>query len=249
MPVAFPLMTDAAWLDKIEKVLRQFARRHRFTYAKSERVVAGAFEIGCFHSLVQYYADDCTVSAENLQDGKFRYLTSPNGNPDNFSYVVIKHRRTTYELRQQVRVRSSINSDIAFTPDIVVFRTRKRVKSHKDPDYANGKRTFFYVEASDLVSLHECKCMNPFPELMVSFLGMVFAAFPWATEPAFGNRIDKKSLHLAPSLFVGGSARGLHLKMVTALKASFPVNMILGMHYGTWDLTRDEANLNKIKVS
>jgi hypothetical protein len=88
--------------------------------------------------------------------------------------------------------------------------------------------------------------MNPFPELMVSFLGMVFAAFPWAKKKDFDGRINADSLHLAPSLFVGGSARGLHLRMVKALKESFPVNIILGMHYGTWELDRDDAHLNRI---
>jgi hypothetical protein len=239
-------MTEDEWLKTVEAKVRQFARTHGVTYAKTERIVAAAFEIGCFHSLVEYYAQTCVVEPENLKDGKFRYLTTPNGNPANFSYVVIKHKNRTYQLRQQVRVRSSIHSDIAFTPDMVVFRTSKQVKDHRDDDYAKGKRSFFFVEAADLVSFHECKSMNPFPELMVSFLGMIFAAFPWAKETDFGERIDKDSLHLAPSLFVGGSARGLHLRMVKALKASFPVNIILGMHYGTWELDRDDADLNRI---
>jgi len=68
----------------------------------------------------------------------------------------------------------------------------------------------------------------------------------WATEEDFGRSIDKDSLLLAPSLFVGGSARGLPLRMVKALKDSFAVNIILGMHYGTWELDRDDANLNRI---
>lgn len=129
---------------------------------------------------------------------------------------------------------------------MVVFRADKKVKNRLDDDYAKGKRSFFYVDADDLVSLYECKCMNPFPELMVSFLGMVFAAFPWAKRPDYDGRIDEESIHLAPALFVGGSPRGLHLRMVRALKASFPVNIILGMHYGTWELKSDDAELNRI---
>lgn len=239
-------MTDDQWLKQVEQKIRLFARAHGATYSKSERAVAAAFEIGCFHSLVEYYSVHCTVRPENLINGRYKYLTTPNGNPDNFSYVVIEHGDHEYQLRQQVRVRSAIHSDIAFTPDMVVFRTSKRVRNHRDDDYAKGKRAFFYVEASDLVTLHECKCMNPFPELMVSFLGMVFAAFPWAKEDDYDGRIDQDSLHLAPSLFVGGSPRGLHLRMVKALRGSFPVNIILGMHYGTWDLSDEDAELNKI---
>jgi hypothetical protein len=194
---------------------------------------------------VEYYDQYGEITPKGLQDGKFRYLTSPNGNPANFSYVEIEHKSRKFELRQQVRVRSGVNPDIAFTPDMAVFNTDRKVKELRDPDYAKGKRTFFYIDAADLISFHECKCMNPFPELLVSFLGMVFAAFPWARDKDYDGRIKKGYLHLAPTLFVGGSARGLHLKMIKALRDSFPVNVIVGMHYGTWELSNDD-DLNKI---
>lgn len=241
-------MNDDQWIESIERKIKDFASNHGATYSKSERVVSAAFEIGCFHSLVEFYAETTTVTAENLIDGKFRYLTTPNGNPRNFSFIKITHGKKEYQIRQQVRIRSAINPNIAFTPDIAVFEKEGNVKSRYDEDYANGKRSFFYVDAKDMISIHECKCMNPFPELMVSFLGMVYSAFTWATVKDFDGMIDKESLHLAPSLFVGGSARGLHLKMVTGIKESFPVNIILGMHYGTWNLAKDDADLNRIKT-
>jgi hypothetical protein len=241
-------MSDDQWLRSIERKIKDFASIHKATYSKSERAVSAAFEIGCFHSLVEFYEESADVTVENLQEGRFRYLTTPNGDPRNFSFVKVTDGDKEYQIRQQVRIRSAIDPNIAFTPDIAVFRKEKNVKSRYDDDYANGKRSFYFVDAKDMISIHECKCMNPFPELMVSFLGMVYSSFTWATAEDYDGMIDKDSLHLAPSLFVGGSARGLHLKMVAAIKDSFPVNIILGMHYGTWNLAKDDANLNRIKT-
>ena len=241
------MLNENKWIATIEKKIRDFATHHGSTYSQSERVISAAFEIGCFHSLVEFYAERCQVMPENLIDGKFRYLTSPNGNPKNFSCIKIIHRNSEYQLRQQVRIVSAINPDIAFTPDMCVFRRSRSIKSHYDKDYAKGNRSFFFINAKDMIAIHECKCMNPFPELLVSFLGMVYASFEWATAKGYGGMVDKSSLHLAPSLFVGGSARGLHIKMISAIKTSFPVNIIAGMHYGTWDLTKADAELNKVR--
>jgi hypothetical protein len=37
-------------------------------------------------------------------------------------------------------------------------------------------------------------------------------------------------------LFVGGTARALHLKMIAAMEASYRLNIVVGMHSGTWSL-------------
>jgi len=239
--------TDLEWVAQIEREIKTFAAKHRFAYSKNERQISAAFEIGCFHCLVNYYAEHGKVTVQNLQNGAYRYLTTPNGNPANFSFVEIKIGRRKFYLRQQVRICSAENRDIAFTPDIVILRVGRTMKGRNDKDYANGKRTFFYSDAKDVVSLFECKSMNPFPELLVSFIGMLVAAFPWASNKQLAKRrIDTKGVHLAPGLFVGGTARGMHIRMVQAMKTTYPINLFLGMHYGTWDMDPDD--LNKLKL-
>ena len=37
-------------------------------------------------------------------------------------------------------------------------------------------------------------------------------------------------------MFVGGTARALHLKMIAAMEASYRLNIVVGMHSGTWSL-------------
>jgi len=76
--------------------------------------------------------------------------------------------------------------------------------------------------------------MNPFPELMVSFVGMLVTAHSWHPN---GTEVAPASKgHLAPTLFVGGTARALHLKMIAAMEASYRLNIVVGMHSGTWSL-------------
>lgn len=101
-------------------------------------------------------------------------------------------------------------------------------------DFAAGKRKLFSVKSDQVVAAHECKSMNPFPELMVSFVGMLVTAHRWypnGTEVA-----PARKGHLAPTLFVGGTARALHLKMIAAMETSYQLNIVVGMHAGTWSL-------------
>jgi hypothetical protein len=142
-----------------------------------------------------------------------------------------------------VRVRSIVHPDIQFTPDFIVFREGVTIHETTDEDYARGRKRLFYVRGEDLVAVHECKSMNPFPELIIGFLGMLIAAHPWANRPDAKRRIVRDGKHLAPSLFVGGSARGLHQRMVKAVGENYPVNLFLGMHYGTWRLFREKSEL------
>jgi hypothetical protein len=100
---------------------------------------------------------------------KYRYLTTPNGNPSNFSYVWTDGE---YEIRQQVRIKSHIDDEIAFTPDIIVLFRNSEMSSIKRVDYASGRRPFYTVSSKSVVAAHECKSTNPFPELLVSFMNL-----------------------------------------------------------------------------
>ncbi len=146
--------------------MKEFAARHKLVFKATAREVSASFEIGCFHALSEFYAAEFDVTPENLtQKGEYRYLTSPSGNPANFSYLGFHSPSGCFELRQQVRIRSHLNPDIAFTPDLVVVHEGTVVSSVKDFDYASGKRPFYCVDTEAVVAAHECKSMNPFPEL------------------------------------------------------------------------------------
>jgi len=227
-----------AWVRRAERLVSDFAKRHGHTYAKSKRQLYAAFEVGCYLALVRRYEQDgypCEI--QNLEKGRsFRFLTTPSGNPANFSYVVVGGGAGNVQVRQQVRVRSHIDPEIAFTPDIVVLRAETDVSGARDPDYGGGKRRFFCVSAEQVIAAHECKSLEPFPELLVSFIGILMAAHDWLKGSGESDSATLEKPHLAPTLFIGGTGRPIHQRMIRALCKAFPMNVVQGLHYGTWDL-------------
>lgn len=237
------------WIRAVESEAAAFAQKYHHVYSVSAAVAAAAFEIGCFHAIVNLYSKSCRVSPENLKDGSYRYLTTPSGNPANFSFVKLEHRTTgeKFEIRQQVRVRASINREIQFTPDLIVLYTGTRIGEDLDAEYAGGKRKYFYVDSEEVIAAHECKSTNPFPELFVSFLGMLLTAHHWLKHSGLRDSIVPGGWHLAPTLFVGGSLSMWHSRMVKALTATYPINIVTGLHAGSWDLSA-RADMNLIRL-
>jgi hypothetical protein len=229
--------------------MRDFATAYSTIYSKTEREIAAYFEIGCLLALVEFYEKGGFVGdvRNKDKDGSYRYLTTPNGNPANFSFLVMSKDGEQIEIRQQVRILSHVGSDIAFTPDIVVIPHKAALQSKKDADYAGGKRSFFFVQSRDVIAAHECKSMVPFPELLVSFIGMLVAGHQWTERDSPSDVITSNGAHLAPALFVGGSPRAIHLRMIKGLKSAYPMNIIVGMHAGTWDLLGDNADVRRMR--
>jgi len=224
------------WLASVEQASTTFAAKYKVLLQWSDRQLSAAFEVGCFHALLGFYErQNYALSAENLQDGKFRYLTTPSGNPKNFSYVKVQGSDGAFEIRQQMRIESHLDSAIAFTPDLVVVKSGADLQESKNEDYAGGKRKFFRVHSKDVISAHECKSMNPFPELLIAFVGMLTAAHEWHPSGDWVLHTSAEG-HLAPTLFVGGNASALYLKMISAMQKVFKLNIVCGLHLSTWSL-------------
>ncbi len=43
------------------------------------------------------------------------------------------------------------------------------------------------------------------------------------------------------------AALPVHLKMIKGLKNAYPLNIVVGMHSGTWNLLGDHADIKKMK--
>lgn len=220
------------WKRRAESLIKKFEREYSSTYVKQERKYFALFEIGCFLTLLDAYRKNgFLIKTKNLNDdGNYRYLTTPSGNPDNFSYILLSKNSVKYQLRQQVRIAVSKDKRIYFTPDIVVIQGNPKISHKKDDLYANGKRSFFYVTSKNVIAAHECKCLEPFPELFASFIGMHTLAHDWRSKKVQKKIVEKG--HLAPSLFVGGKARGFHLEMIAAYEKHFHINIITNLHSG-----------------
>jgi hypothetical protein len=80
------------------------------------------------------------LEVENLtKDCEFAYLTSPAGNPANFSYVIASINNVEYEIRQQLKIYSDLDEQISFAPDLAVVKKNIEIEEVRDPDFANGK--------------------------------------------------------------------------------------------------------------
>lgn len=238
----------AKWLKHAEQLAKDFSADHGVTVRISDRQLSAAFEVGSLHALLQFYSSQgYRLEPKNLTvAGEYRYLTSPAGNPANFSWVEATGPDGIFEIRQQVRIQSHIDEDIAFTPDIVVLQEGASVQNSRRDEYAGGKRPFYCVKSSSVVAAHECKSMNPFPELMVSFIGMLVSAHEWYPD-GDGYVHSHEAGHLAPTLFVGGTARNLQLRMISAMQKVYKMNIVCGLHEGTWSLV--DAKNRMLRVS
>src|SRR5689334_7893012 len=112
---------DSDWVLAAEQSARSFAAAHGTTYNFNWDNLWAAFEVGCFHVVVDFYRGPYHIALQNLTTaGEYRYLTTPNGNPDNFSFVRLTGPGGSFDLRQQVRVQSALDERISFTPDLVI---------------------------------------------------------------------------------------------------------------------------------
>jgi len=194
--------------------------------------------------LVKNYEDSTgSIAVENLnKSGEFQYLTTPSGNPANFSWFKFHYGGQEFQIRQQVRIKSHWHSDITFSPDIVVLKPGAEIEDPKFQYYANGKNRFFHVLSSQVVSAHECKCLTPFPELLVSFVGMFGAAHEWYNPREEVEYIGEDGVHPAPCLFIGGDSNGIQRRMAAGLEATFPFNVVTGLHFGRFRMRRDPGD-------
>lgn len=245
------MTTDSdSWLMEVEQRVKGFCKEFSTTYAVKKRERSAAFEIGCLHMLVKNYEEASgTLTVENLNnENEFRYLTTPSGNPANFSWFKFSIDEDEFQIRQQVRVKSHWHEDVAFCPDIVVLKTDAEIAEPKLEEYAGGKRRFFHVMSSEVVTAHECKSLPPFPELLVSFIGMFGAAHRWYDPKNNGEYLEEEGVHPAPCLFIGGNTNGIQRKMAKGLEETFPINVVSGLHWGQFRMLRDNQEHPEYKI-
>jgi len=89
-----------------------------------------------------------------------------------------------------------------------------------------------------VIAAHECKSTVAFPELYAGFLGLALLTVGWM-KPNSNQEFKGKRWHLAPTLFVGGTANQVGSNMTKALSRLYPINVITGLHREITLLGRD----------
>jgi hypothetical protein len=218
---------------ELEKEIQEFMNIHKTSFSNHASRISDYFEMCCFNYIVRFYDEkDYIVSIENLQDNKYRYKCSTQGNQENFSHFNVSKEKNGathhFEIHHNLAVQSSHEPGIYTTPDITVIKGQS---IEIDEDFYAGKKKLSYVGNVNLVTFCEVKQFHPFPELMFNFIGTVNELRPthldWShptLEPA----------HIAPSLLISGKPNSHALKIKGSLEERYCVNIVYDLFTSTY---------------
>ncbi|WP_313090344.1 hypothetical protein [Chryseobacterium flavum] len=232
-------------LNEFEKEITDFANKHRLEVAEHSKRISDFFEISCFNYLVRYYKNKgYTATPQNLISGKYRYKCSPAGIQKNFSFFEIKKivRGIEYkfEIHHNLAIQSSHNEDIYTTPDIVIIQSNSIKYT---TSYYNTKKTFSFVENTDLKTFCEVKNFAPFPELLFNFIGVLNEL-----KKEYMNNKNKSDspVHIAPSLIISGKGNKPTNLIRERLQSRYNINIIYDTFFeGRFYFTKQAGELNK----
>jgi hypothetical protein len=212
-------------VDELEKEIVRFMNLNKASFSNHAKRLSDYFEMCCFNYVVKFYkAKGYGIEIENLQDGKYRYKCSTQGNQENFSNFKVSKKvgeqLFEYAIYHNIAIQSFHGQDIYTTSDISIVRYGK---INTDPDHYGGKKKLSFIANGDLISFCEVKQFPPFPELMFSFIGIV-------NELIHGIMVQQQAtyrpVHLAPSLMISGKPNAHALRIKTSLEKRYCVNII-----------------------
>lgn len=217
------------WKDRQEliKDISSFTQRNGALFKDLAPRISDLFEMSVYNDVIKFYKrkrldiEVCNL----LRDGTFKFKLSPTGLSQNFSYFKIKHDDNNfYEVHHNIKIQSSLDLHIYYTADISVTR-KDGVTTDKQK---NGKK-HSYVKKENLISFFEVKNMNPYPEALLNFNGILLEFFPeLITNKAMLN-ISVRKQHLTPSIVFSGVGSEYTQGMVKTLVARYQHNIIIGL--------------------
>lgn len=223
------------WKDRIEllKDISSFIVRNGAFFKQNAKRMSDLFEMSIYNDAIRYYRRkkyDLTAM-KLMRDGTFRYKLSPAGLAENFSYFVVKkavgrgrkRHDVSYEVHHNIKVQSAHDDHIYYTADVsVVICHGVRTVMQR-----SGKR-HSYVANENLVTFFEIKNMNPFPEVLFGFSGLVLEVFPRLIDKTLPYGSGKG--HLLPSVVFSGVGT-VHAKHVAdSLSGRWGFNVIDGIY-------------------
>ena len=192
---------------EFEKELTSFSNKFKVSIRAHSKRISDYFEMSCYRMIVRYYeALGYSMSVCNLVGGAFRFKCSPMGHIHNFSYFkaskkVLNGQCEEFYIFHNATVQSAFDDDVFTTPDIVVSRVAK--PDFTDDYYLTSKLKLSYIGRENLITFCEAKHYNPFPELMINFIGTVNELKPKCLVN--GEDVPQSNVHIAPALMMSGT--------------------------------------------
>ena len=212
-------MSAQRFADKIKFFLNTYKTDIETVQSK----LSSFFEMKIYNDIVRAYEEmgyDCKPI--HLQDnGTFRYKTSTNGYLDNFSMFEIRKDGKVFWIVHNLKCESKDYEDCYITADVCVIKESSNERKQID------RQMMECVSNSNLMTFFECKFMNPFPELIASFIGLVKVLTPDLLEKNSGKS------HIAPSLICANNGSKNSSKFANRVQAMHTVNILNNMAYRT----------------
>lgn len=231
-------------IEELEKEVIAFANKFKTTVADQAKRISDYFEMSCFNYVVHFYElHGYNVTPENLQGGVYRYKCSTAGIQSNFSHFQATYRkgsRDEYEIHHNLAIQSCHDGELFTTPDISVI---KKGSIKFKTDYYDTKRVLSYAYNNDTFSFCEAKQMNPFPELLFNFIGVINELRKDIIENA---STDFVPVHIAPSLMISGKPSKPVGKIKESLEGRYCINIIFDMFYSA-AATFSYAKIGKLR--
>jgi len=169
------------WIDRdiLVKNAKRFTRAHGLFLRRHGPRISSLVEIAVYNSIVDYYKHfGYTATGANLGPKKsFRYKLTSSGLTENYSFFKVQKAGDTFHILHNISIQSSHHDHMYFTADVVISNrngaTTQKLKS--------GRRHSF-VSREDLITFAEVKHLNPFPEVLFNFMGLVLEFMPMLVE-------------------------------------------------------------------
>lgn len=224
------------WKDRVEllKDISSFIGRHGAFFKQNSKRMSDLFEMSVYNDAIRFYKRkkyDVVVKGLS-KDGSFRYKLSPSGLASNFSYFEVSKVSTnrrikitnTYQVHHNIKVQSAHDSHIYYTADVSVV-----CDDGVETKALSGGRKHSYVSKDKLVTFFEVKNLNPFPEVMFGFSGLVLEVLPGLILQDSSVRYGRKG-HLLPCLVFSGKCSAHSAHVANSLKARYGFNVISGLY-------------------
>lgn len=165
------------WIDRdlLIQNTRKFVQRYGYFFRENAKRIASLVEIALYNSLVQHYSSQgYRVAGANLGPKKsFKYKLTASGLAENYSYFTVEKNGQVFHILHNISIQSAHDAHIYFTADVVVAE-----KAGATTQTLRSGRRHSFVANSDLVTFAEVKHINPFPEVLFNFTGLVLEFMP-----------------------------------------------------------------------
>lgn len=213
------------WIDRTTLITNAqlFVRTYGAFFRGNAKRISSLVEISVYNSIVAFYKrEKFKVTGKNLGPGKsFRYKLTASGLTENYSFFVAKKDDVEVHLLHNISIQSAHDDHIYFTADVVVAThpgaTTKRLKSN---------RRHSYVANKDLVTFAEVKHLNPFPEVLFNFTGLVLEFRPDLIDN--GCSISQTGHQLCPIIAFTGVASDHSERIRDSLGSRYGINIVFG---------------------